>query len=94
MKNFWIFFLSYIHKNQQKIPDFEGVVRFLLRQKIKKIFEKNMTFSSILPIGVNIAQPIKSIMERFLMSLTIFYHTSVCQTLILSQKTISFMENK
>ena len=43
-------------------------------------------------MGVNIAQPMKPILEQFFDGFNDLYHKSVSQTLILSQKTISFMQ--
>ena len=44
-KNFRNFFLSYIYKSPQKFTDFECVVRFLICQKNKKLFEKTLVFA-------------------------------------------------
>ena len=36
----------YTQKNPQKLTEFEGVIRFLIRQKNKKLFEKNEIFAN------------------------------------------------
>ena len=91
---FWVIYKLYTSKNPQKFTDFEGVVRFLIRQKNKKLFEKNWNFCLFYLWGVIFAQPIKSILEWFFDGFNDLYHKSVSQTLILSQKTISFMQNR
>ena len=92
------FCLSYIQviyiKKSAKIHLFRGCCSFFNTSKNKKLFEKNWKFCLFSLGGVNIAQPIKSMLERFFDGFNDLYHKSVSQTLILSQKTISFMQNR
>ena len=96
VKNFFekIFSELYTSKNPQKFTDFEGVVRFLIRHKIKIYSKKTEIFAYFTYGRVNISQPIKSILERLFDGFNDLYHKSVSQTLILTQKNKSFMQNR
>ena len=78
-----------LHKSKipQKFPNFEGVVRLLIRQKIKS-YSKKLKFLPILPMGGSILPTHKIHIGAVFDGFNDFYHKSVNQTLILSEKQL------